>query len=121
MIYVVIDVATDVIVYAGEREVLAAERLLPGHTYGKAITAIKAREMALQRAKTARWAYGQLGLGPKAFSSRVGKVQSDKPMPDMPTSRLLYSNRRRNRREVLPDSVRPKDRLKKWGRGWMAP
>lgn len=112
MIYVVIDVATDVIVYAGEREVLAAERLSPGHTYGKAITAIKAREMALARAKRARWAYGRLGVGP---------VQSFQSMPDLPEDRVLHTNRRRNRREVLPDSLRPKDRVKKWGRGWMAP
>ncbi len=65
MFYIVVDVATDAIRYAGIREVLAAEALAPGCTFGDAETEGKALRLALERSAKARWAYGQLGLGPK--------------------------------------------------------
>lgn len=108
MIYVVIDVATDKIVYAGPKESIAAERLAPGTTYGKAETETESYLGALNRAKCARWAYGELGLGPKqSFKPKLepqkrrsprrdmGKVQQEKPLPNLSPTGLVHGLRRR--------------------------
>lgn len=101
MFYFVLHIHNDHVAYAGIREGLAAAALGPGTTFGCGATEALALRVAMARARRARWAYGELGLGPRNSFDTLSSMRSDDVVHDI---------RGRNGRQVLPNPIKPPHR-----------